>query len=89
MLVLLIERNYKVNVETGSGGMICLLSFMKFGVGVQAILRFVLSNWNGCNVGITDGRDVRNGLRWEDVRTKCHDDWFRHLNNLTVITATI
>jgi hypothetical protein len=27
---------------------------MKIGTGVQAILRFWLSNLNGCNVGVTD-----------------------------------
>jgi hypothetical protein len=58
MLVLLRERNYEVNVEIGSGGMIYIVSFMKIDVGVQAMLRFVLRNWNGCNVGITDGRDA-------------------------------
>jgi hypothetical protein len=39
----------------GSGGMINIPSFMKIGMGVQAILRFCLSNLRGCNVGITDG----------------------------------
>jgi hypothetical protein len=37
--------------EMGSDGMIYLPS-------VQAILTFCLSNLNGCNVGITDGRDL-------------------------------
>jgi hypothetical protein len=31
---------------------------MKTGTGVQAILRFSLSNLKGCSVGITDGRDL-------------------------------
>jgi hypothetical protein len=30
-----------------------------------------------------------NQFRWHDVRTKFHDDYFRHLSNITVITATI
>jgi hypothetical protein len=30
---------------------------MKIGAGVQAILRFCLSNLNLCNVGITDERN--------------------------------
>jgi hypothetical protein len=30
-----------------------------------------------------------NGLGWEDVCTKGHGDWFTHLSNITVITATI
>jgi hypothetical protein len=29
------------------------------------------------------------GLRCRDIRTKFHDDRFRHLSNITVITATI
>jgi hypothetical protein len=58
MLVLLTERNYEMAVEMGSGGMIYTLTSMKIGTGVQAILRFVLSNLKGCNVGITDGRDL-------------------------------
>jgi hypothetical protein len=37
-----------------SCGMINILSFMKAGVGVQAILRFYLRNLRGCNVDITD-----------------------------------
>jgi uncharacterized protein YraI len=31
---------------------------MKVDRGVQGILRFCLSNFNGCNVGITDQRDA-------------------------------
>jgi hypothetical protein len=31
---------------------------MKIGTAVQAILRFFLSHFKGCNVGITDGRDL-------------------------------
>jgi hypothetical protein len=31
---------------------------MKTGAGVQTILRFCLSNLKGCNVGITDERDL-------------------------------
>jgi hypothetical protein len=37
---------------------IFLSSFMKIGLGVQAILRFFLRNLRGCNVGITNGRDL-------------------------------
>jgi hypothetical protein len=33
-------------------------NFMMIGTGVQAILRFFLRNLRGCNVGITDGRDL-------------------------------
>jgi hypothetical protein len=39
-------------------GMIPLPSFMKTGTGVQAILRFYLSNLKGCNADITDERDL-------------------------------
>jgi hypothetical protein len=45
-------------VKMGSGGMIYVRSFMKFYVGVQAILPFCLSNLKGYNVVIIDGRDV-------------------------------
>jgi hypothetical protein len=34
-------------------------SFMKIGTGVQTILMFCLNNFNGCNVGITGGIDLR------------------------------
>jgi hypothetical protein len=44
-------------VEIASCGMICLISFMKIGRGIQAILRFCQENLRGCNVGITYGRD--------------------------------
>jgi hypothetical protein len=42
-------------VEMASCGMIYITGFMKIGTGVQAILRFCLSNLKGCNVGITGG----------------------------------
>jgi hypothetical protein len=58
MLVLLRERNYEVIVEMGSCGMIFVPSFMKIGPGIQEILRVVLSNWKGSNVGITDRKDI-------------------------------
>jgi hypothetical protein len=45
------------SVEIASCGMIHVPSFMKIGTCVQAILMFFLSNFNGCNVGITDERD--------------------------------
>jgi hypothetical protein len=48
----------KYVVEMGSGGMMYLLGFMKIGVGIQAILGVCLRNLRGCNVGITDGRDL-------------------------------
>jgi hypothetical protein len=45
-------------VEMASCGTIYIPSFMKTGMSIQAILRFCLSNLNGCNVGITDGIDL-------------------------------
>jgi hypothetical protein len=58
MLVLLIKRIYKYTVEMASCGMIYIRSFVKTGTGIQAILRFCLRNLRGCNVGITDGRNL-------------------------------
>jgi hypothetical protein len=37
--------------------MIFFPSFMNIGGGIQAMLRFILSNLNGCNVGITNGKE--------------------------------
>jgi hypothetical protein len=45
-------------VEMASCGMIYLPNFMKFGTGVQAVLRFCPSSLNSCNVDITNGRDI-------------------------------
>jgi hypothetical protein len=38
--------------------MIYILSFMKIDADLQAILRFGLRNLRGCNVGITEERDL-------------------------------
>jgi hypothetical protein len=35
-----------------------LLSFVKIGAGIKAILRFCLRSLRGCDVGITDGKDL-------------------------------
>jgi hypothetical protein len=41
---------------------------MQISTGVQAILKFCLSNLKGCNVGITDGRDLcRMVLKWAQM----------------------
>jgi hypothetical protein len=45
-------------IEMAVCGMINIPSFRKLGTGVQAILRLCLSNLNGCDVGINDGRDL-------------------------------
>jgi hypothetical protein len=29
------------------------------------------------------------GLRWHDIRTKFHDDWFRHSSNVKLITSVV
>jgi hypothetical protein len=48
--------------------MIYVPSFMKIGTGVQAILRFGLRNFRGCNVGFTDGREfLIRPLRWAQM----------------------
>jgi hypothetical protein len=48
----------KYTVEMASDGMIYVPCFMKIDKGIQAILRFCLRNSIGCNVGITNGRDL-------------------------------
>jgi hypothetical protein len=34
-------------------------SFVRTGTGIQSILNFCLRNLSGCNVGPTDGRDLK------------------------------
>jgi hypothetical protein len=58
MLVLMIYGIIKYAVEIASCGMICIPSFMKIGIGVQAILKVYLRYLRGCKDGITDGRDL-------------------------------
>jgi hypothetical protein len=48
----------KCTVQVGSGGMMYIPSFMKIGKDVEGILRFCRRNLKGCNVGITEGRDL-------------------------------
>jgi hypothetical protein len=71
----------KYPIEIALCGMICIPSFMKIGTGVQEILRFCLRNLRGCNAGISDGGDFLtnhlDGLKWCDISTKFHKDWFR------------
>jgi hypothetical protein len=47
----------KYATEIDSGGMIYsyMPSFMKTGIGIQAILKLFLRNMRGCKVDITDG----------------------------------
>jgi hypothetical protein len=58
MSALLREEFMAYAVEIASCGMIYIQSFMKTGTGVQAILRLCLRSLRGCNVGITDRRDL-------------------------------
>jgi hypothetical protein len=51
-------------VEIRSDG----IRFIKIGRGIQVIMTFYLSNTNGCNVGITDGKGLPIApLRWAQV----------------------
>jgi hypothetical protein len=50
---------------------------MKIDAGFQAVLRVGLRNSRGSDFGISGGRDEI-GVRWHDIRTKFHKDWFRH-----------
>jgi hypothetical protein len=49
----------KYAIEIASCDMIYIPSSMKVDTGVQAILRFRLRNLRGCNVGVTDERNLR------------------------------
>jgi hypothetical protein len=49
----------KYVTEMGSGGKMYMPSFTRIFTGVQAILRFHLSNLRDFNVGFTDERDLR------------------------------
>jgi hypothetical protein len=44
--------------EMPSCDMTFLPSFMNTGTGVEGILRCFLSNLKGCDVAVTDGRDL-------------------------------
>jgi hypothetical protein len=48
----------KCAFEMVSDGMTYIQSFMKICTSIQAILRFCFSNLKGCNVGITDARNL-------------------------------
>jgi hypothetical protein len=45
-------------IEMAFCSMIQIPSFMKIGAGVQTVFRLCLTNLRGCNVGITNGRDL-------------------------------
>jgi hypothetical protein len=48
----------KHDFEMATCGMIYIPSFMKMVTGAQAILKFCLRYFRGCNVGIIDGSDL-------------------------------
>jgi hypothetical protein len=55
VLVLLMRVNYHVHHRHGLRWHdICIPSFMKIGIDVQAILRLYLRNLKNCSFGITD-----------------------------------
>jgi hypothetical protein len=58
VLVLLSGVIFRYTVNVAVGGMIYMPSFIKIGIGAQAILRFDLSNLKDCNVGITARKDM-------------------------------
>jgi hypothetical protein len=74
------------SAEMATYGMTYLWSFMKIGAGIQAMLRFWLSNLNSCNVGVTDGKDYEvhrwDRLRWHDTLTKFHEDVYLCWRNI-------
>jgi hypothetical protein len=45
-------------IEMGPEGMIYIPRFMRSGIGILEVSRFCLRNLRGCNVLITDGRDL-------------------------------
>jgi hypothetical protein len=71
--------------EIGSGGMIHAQTFMKIGIGIQTIFKFCLSNLKVCGVGLRRCNEF--GLH--KVHDKFHDDRFRYLSIIMVITATV
>jgi amino acid permease len=60
-LVLLMGAIYKVR-RWDSSIWHNIQSFIKTGVGIQTTLMFGLINFKGCNVGITEGRELRSAL---------------------------
>jgi hypothetical protein len=66
----------------GSGGMINIPNFMTSEWGIKVKLRFCLINLRGCNVGITDGRNLRSMLlRWDQV------SWYTHQVSYSLVQA--
>jgi hypothetical protein len=45
-------------IQMTSDGMTYIPSFVKIYTGIKAVLRFCLRNLRGCNIGITDGKDL-------------------------------
>jgi hypothetical protein len=73
-------------VEMVSGSIAHIPSFTSNALGVQAILRFCFNSLRGCNVVITDGRDLCSiSLRWPQVSQYTYD--VRHTANIKVNTT--
>jgi peptide subunit release factor 1 (eRF1) len=58
VLLLLMGLIMGYTVEVASDDMTSTPNFLKAGSGIQAILRFCLSNLNARNVGITEGKEL-------------------------------
>jgi hypothetical protein len=73
--------------------MIKIPSFIKIGTGVQAILRFSSAVWKAIMLVLLMDKLFKSaievGWKWRDIHAKFRDDRFRHLSNITVVTARI
>jgi hypothetical protein len=56
---------------------IIIKSLMKIGTDIQPIIKLRLSNLDSCNVGTI--------IRWRDMRTMFHEDWYRCWRNIKVL----
>jgi hypothetical protein len=66
---------YEVHLHIVSSGLIYIPGFMKSGTYVQAVLGSCLRNLRGCDVDITDEKEIyevrhRVGLRYHDIHSK-------------------
>jgi hypothetical protein len=75
LLVLLMQGIYGFVVYAVEIALVTMIlyisSFMNNGTDVQAILKFCLRNLRGCNVGVTDGRDIY-GFQKKPVDRQCY-----------------
>jgi hypothetical protein len=56
----------KCATEMVSGGMICILSFMMIGSGIQETLRLLYQHFERINIGVTNG--VYEECHWDGLR---------------------